>query len=379
MPRRYAFRYVEITVLDTSSKYKVKIEEPQAIAVSSADYRRVEPLKCEDEFLKKMDEVGLTTLGECMQMVFEDGPKRDRRLWLGDLRLQAQVNYVTFKNYDLVKRCLYLFAGLRQNEGRVGAALFIAPKLQVDDIYLFDYALFFVSSLYDYYIETGDKEVLADLWETAYRQIEIAAGELDENGVVADKETWWCFLDWKEGLNKQAGAQAIFIYAVKQAMRLAEELSDTEKYNVLEKYLNQAVSGAKKYLWDEKQQFFVSGKEKQVSWASQIWFVLAGVFEKEENARLLKRLIAENPEMKMVTPYMYHHFVQALLESGLKQEALFYMNEYWGGMLREGADCFYELYDPQNPHFSPYGSGMINSYCHAWSCTPSYFIRKYFQ
>lgn len=26
---------------------------------------------------------------DCMQSVFEDGPKRDRRLWLGDLRLQA--------------------------------------------------------------------------------------------------------------------------------------------------------------------------------------------------------------------------------------------------------------------------------------------------
>jgi hypothetical protein len=31
-----------------------------------------------------------------MQEVFEDGPKRDRRLWLGDLRLQALVNDVTF-------------------------------------------------------------------------------------------------------------------------------------------------------------------------------------------------------------------------------------------------------------------------------------------
>jgi hypothetical protein len=25
---------------------------------------------------------------------------------------------------------------------------------------------------------------------------------------------------------------------------------------------------------------------------------------------------------------------------------------------------------------SPYGDHHINSYCHAWSCTPSYFIRS---
>ena len=43
-----------------------------------------------------------------------------------------------------------------------------------------------------------------------------------------------------------------------------------------------------------------------------------------------------------------------------------------------GADCFYEAFDPENKDFSPYGSDMVNSYCHAWSGTPAYFIRKYF-
>ena len=31
----------------------------------------------------------------------------------------------------------------------------------------------------------------------------------------------------------------------------------------------------------------------------------------------------------------------------------------------------------KNPEFSPYRDRMVNSMCHAWSCTPSYFIRKY--
>lgn len=39
-----------------------------------------------------IDAVARRTLRNCMQDVFEDGPKRDRRLWLGDLRLQAQAN-----------------------------------------------------------------------------------------------------------------------------------------------------------------------------------------------------------------------------------------------------------------------------------------------
>ena len=52
------------------------------------------------------------------------------------------------------------------------------------------------------------------------------------------------------------------------------------------------------------------------------------------------------------------------------------MESCWGGMLDQGADTFWELYNPENPTESPYGSDMVNSYCHAWSCTPTYILRE---
>ncbi len=45
--------------------------------------------------------------------------------------------------------------------------------------------------------------------------------------------------------------------------------------------------------------------------------------------------------------------------------------------IKFGADTFWEAYIPDNLEFSPYKDRMINSLCNAWSCTPSYFIRKY--
>jgi hypothetical protein len=53
------------------------------------------------------------------------------------------------------------------------------------------------------------------------------------------------------------------------------------------------------------------------------------------------------------------------------------IKDYWGGMVKKGADTFWEVYDPEDDFLSPYGSFMMNSYCHAWSCTPVYFLRKY--
>ena len=55
------------------------------------------------------------------------------------------------------------------------------------------------------------------------------------------------------------------------------------------------------------------------------------------------------------------------------------LRTYWGGMANEGADTFWELYNPDNPNESPYGGTIVLSYCHAWSCAPAYFLRRYYQ
>lgn len=377
MPRRYAFRYMEVKVLDTSSKYRIVLEDVSCTAVSSGDISKVAALPDMDSDLLEMDRIALRTMQGCMQKGYEDGPKRDRRLWIGDLRLQAQTNYVTFHNNDLVKHDLYLYAGLTMNEGRVGACLFTEPKYQVDDTALFDYSLFFVSILYDYYMETKDAETREELTATAYRQIELAVREMDEEGVVKDKETWWCFIDWADGLNKQAGAQGILVYTLRHAIELAKFDRNEEKVKEYERYLEKAVAGAMK-LWDAEKGFFVSGSEKQISWASQVWMVLANVFgDKAKNAQLLEHTIVIDPKIRMVTPYMYHHFIEALVQNDRKEVALSFMRAYWGEMVKDGADTFWELYDPADKNVAPYGSKMVNSYCHAWSCSPSYIIRKY--
>lgn len=102
LPRRYAFRYMEIEAIDTSLKWQMVVEDVYCTSVSSVRMEDVKPVESDDEIIRKLDRVSLRTLHNCMQSVFEDGPKRDRRLWLGDLRLQALANYETFHNMDLV-------------------------------------------------------------------------------------------------------------------------------------------------------------------------------------------------------------------------------------------------------------------------------------
>ena len=96
LPRRYSFRYVELKVVDTSPKWQAAFSHPQVTVESAVEIAEAPTVALADEQLQKIYAISVKTLQDCMQTVFEDGPKRDRRLWIGDLRLQALANYATF-------------------------------------------------------------------------------------------------------------------------------------------------------------------------------------------------------------------------------------------------------------------------------------------
>jgi hypothetical protein len=75
-------------------------------------------------------------------------------------------------------------------------------------------------------------------------------------------------------------------------------------------------------------------------------------------------------------PYLYHYVIEAMIQCGMKQEAKDMLVNYWGGMVKKGADTFWEVYDAKDDFLSPNNFFRVNSYCHAWSCTPVYYIRN---
>ena len=374
LPRRYAFRFVEIRVLETSPKWKAAFKNPEAKSLTSASELPELP-EVNDEELEKIRDIAIATLKDCMLDVFEDGPKRDRRLWLGDLRLQAKANYSSFRNMDLVKRCLYLFGAMSVDDGRISANVFVRPEPVPDDTFLFEYSLFFGDVLNDYLNEVSDQEALRDLYPIAKKQMDYALGLVDENGCLNLPESYPVFVDWSNEFNKKTAAQAIMIYELKRFIELAKKAEDeTEAY---EKKLKQMTEYALEHLYDSDRHLFTTEKD-EINIASQVWMVLAGLLNLEENRKVMEAAL-ENlfPVHGIATPYMYHYIAEALFEAGLYDEAVSFMKNYWGKMIEMGADTYWEAFDPDQPDYSPYGSPIISSYCHAWGCTPVYLIDKY--
>ena len=376
LPRRYSFRYVKIEVVAVSPNYKARLGNVEATAVTSAGKNQRPLPEGTPELLRRIDEASLNTLRNCMQTVFEDGPKRDRRLWIGDVRLQALANYDTFRNNDLVKRCLYLFAGLPREDGLLPACVFEQPKALRGHEYIIDYAALYPALLVDYTRATGDTTTARDLWPAARRQIEILDQYAAQDGLFAAPKGSWVFVDWKDGLDRTAAMHAIFVYSLRQGVELARVTGAKTEAAYYAQRIEQLTASARKAFYDPALGVFVSGPKRQVSWATQAWMVLSGIASPSEGAAALRAAQASPEAVRPGGPYLYHYFVEAMIRCGLKAEALGVLQSYWGGMVNAGADTFWEVYDPANPMLSPYGDPLINSYCHAWSCTPAWLLRS---
>jgi hypothetical protein len=376
MPRRYAFRYLKLEVVDTSPNYAVRIGNLKATALSSAASDPAPLPESVPALLRQIDRVSIATLRDCMQTVFEDGPKRDRRLWIGDLRLQALTNYATFRNNHLVKRCLYLFAAFPREDGLLPACVFEDPEPHRGHEYIIDYAALYAAAVLDYGKATGDWNTAVDLWPVVRKQMDLLSAYVGSDGIFVAPARSWVFIDWSDALDRAAAMQGVFVYALRQAVDLARHCDapgEAAKYQQLIARMTTAARGA---FYDSSRQVFVSGPKRQVSWASQAWMALSGIATSAEAAQALRTATAQSDAVRPGAPYLYHYVAEAMLGCGMKLEARQLVETYWGGMVKAGADTFWEVYDPSNADLSPYGSVLVNSYCHAWSCTPAYLLRS---
>lgn len=372
LERRYSFRYLRIKRVD-SVFFPVKIKALYIDSVSAVDINNAVPYKSSDPVLDKIDKMCVKTLKECEQDVFEDGPKRDRRLWIGDLRLQALTDYVTFKNIDLIKRCIYLFCENLNKDGMIPQCIFPDSPPYADQWGLWDYSLCIALCICDYYEFTGNIDLTEELFDIALRQVEYIEEHTDfEKGII----NLYFFID-HQSFDKGIASLGYFIYVLEKMIVLAKSIGrETEKFEILIKKCKKALLDR----FDEEKGLFVSSA-CQVSWHSQVWAVLSGALDKSESAKILKKAKECENIVNMSTPFMKHYYLEALIKCGMKDEALKEIKDYWGAILKSGFDCCPECFVIGDERFTPASNSnvVLNSACHAWSCTAAYWLRNYFK
>lgn len=337
---------------------------------------RKSSFRSDDELLNRIWKTAMETIDLTTREFFVDGVKRDRWVWAGDAVQSVLMNAYSFFDSGAARRTLTGLAG--------------KPPVRQHLNTIADYTLFWLIGVYDYYRYTGDAGYIRQLYPQLKEIVLFALSCTDQELHLIKRPEDWVFIDWADGLPKDADSysflQILLFRALECAARAAEiagEKPDAERFSGLSE---RVLEGVRREYWSEADGAFAYGRKDGRLYGPlcrqpNVMAILTGAADTAQRQAMAESVFSDNgrfPALK--TPYMRLYEMAALCELNRKREVLSQLKEYFGGMVGLGAATFWEYYDPaeQGPErYAMYGRKYGKSLCHAWGGAPVYLIGRY--
>ena len=380
---RRAFRYLRLACHGGTSPIQIR-----GLGLRSVSFpvTRRGTFTCSDNTLNRIWQVSRDTIQSCMQDHFEDCPTREQALWLGDVLPGSRVAYYAFGETRLTRKCLRQLAAVQAPEGWIPAVGPVRAGTLIPD-----FCCYWVSILYEYYLHSGDRDLLEELYPALRRLLGWMKARanvhhlLDAQGRTGRQ--WWCFIDWapidKEG--EVTALQCVYHQALLDAAAICRVLGKVHDVSTCRTEAAAVKASVNRRLWDPLRGFVDCRTEtslsKAVSEQTGTLAILSGIAGPKRTARILENLPGGDGITPSGTPFMKAFVAQALFRSGEPRAAINLIRAYWGEMLRRGATTFWEQFDPRTPRSHvPMGldeNHRAESLCHGWSSGPGYLLPAY--
>ncbi len=347
---------------------------------------------CSDPMLNRIWYTGAYTAHLCMQERIWDGPKRDRAQWMGDLQVSGGVISDVFLDHFLMQ----LTMNDLRRKAQGGRPADQPPVNDVNGIP--GYSCAWIVGLADYYRHTGALTYVKSQHEMLLSMLRYMKTSFGPENLFTDRHNHRLFIDWSPPFPwkvfhnpKSPSCMATDLYtclAVKDGVFLLRAIGDAAQARRWLNWYDEIVSAARRYLANRNGTFT---NIRQVNAMA----IYSGVADRFERRAIYRRILApRNPAWRQIaTPYYNYYVICALGRLGRTREALNFIRRYWGGMLREGATTFWEVYT-ETPRpvpsarpaqrrgvasgFLPAGLTMYrNSLCHGWSAGVTNFLTAY--
>lgn len=330
--------------------------------------------KSSDPELNRIWDVAQRTLELNTREFFIDGVKRDHWIWSGDAVQAYLMNYYTFFDRDAVKRTTWALRGADPVDMHINTIL--------------DYSLYWFIGIRDYYEYTADAGFVQRIYPRMVSLMDFVLARRNADGMLEGQPGDWVFVDWadmpKDG--ELAVIQLLFarsLEAMADCAALAHDEGSAATYRRLAADLKAKITAA---FWDPGRQAFVHGRKDGrtnplVTRHPNMFALLFGYLDDARAAAVRRNVLMGDAAPKITTPYMRFYELAALAEAGQQAYVTGQIKDYWGGMLRAGATCFWEQYDPKvegAARYAMYGKPFGMSLCHAWGASPLYLLGKYY-
>ncbi|AZN39635.1 alpha-L-rhamnosidase C-terminal domain-containing protein [Paenibacillus albus] len=340
-------RYIQLFVLG-------EVGQPFALEVKFQSVhvalRQAGTLSSDSEQLNEIFQVSAHTSRICHQIGLWDGIKRDRLNWTFDFYLAAKSCYFLWDDTKVIQRAVREL-GVDTPSGHWMNSIC-------------EYTLWWLKTVCEYYVQTGDKTFVLEMKEPLQRHIawvgqntKPGVGLLPQDGVLVE---WVPLTDEERAVALQA------IYALTRA--------DLLKLAVAMPELELAIDWPLQTLTSEHY------LKQPYALAVKVLGIASGYVSDDAAVAFLDSYQLADP----LTPLSAFQLAECYSRYGRHERAYEIIKTVWGGMLDNGATTFWESYtvrpDSSKRDFhdalttyTAYGSYRM-SLCHAWSSTPVKWI-----
>ena len=221
------------------------------------------------------------------------------------------MNYYLFFDSESVKRTIWLLRG--------------KDPVTSHSNTIMDYTFYWFLSVYDYYMYSGDRHFVNQLYPRMQTMMDYVLGRTNKNGMVEGMTGDWVFVDWADGYLDKKGElsfeQILFCRSLETMALCAELVGDAngkQKYEKLAAALKAKLEPA---FWNNEKQAFahncVNGQQSDaVTRYANMFSVFFQYLNADKQQAIKNSVLLNDSILKITTPYMRFYELEALCALG---------------------------------------------------------------
>ncbi len=372
-PVRRGLRYLMVTVRESTGPVRF---HDLVFHQSNYPAPEVGRFQCSDALLNDIWEICRHTTRVCMEDTFVDCPTYEQVFWVGDSRNESLVAYYAFGAEPLVRRCLHLVPGSREQTP------FYASQVPSGwNNVIPNWTFLWVIACREYYDRTGDLDFVREMLPHIRFTLDRYLDRRNAEGLLSISA--WNLLDWAPLDQPNDGVvthqNCFLVAALESAADLADLVGEAGSagYRGAASDLTGAIN---RELWSDERGAYIDAihadgrRSTGFSVPTQAIVHLCGIAT-GTRAERVEQLLLDPPSdlVPIGSPFVSFFYYEALVKLGRVEAMLDDMRVNYGAMLAYGATTCWEMY----PNYSVLRANptfLTRSHCHAWSAGPLYFL-----
>lgn len=307
---------------------------------------------CDNEFYMRFWDKALRTLYVNMRDTYFDCPDRERAQWWGDVVVLMGESFYTYSTsaHALMQKAIRELAGWQKEDGSLYSP--VPSGNYFDELPAQMLASIGLYGFWNYYMNTGDQQTIADVYPNVKRYLDI--WELDETGLTTYRAGGWSWGDWGDNIDIRlilAGWHYIALDGAAQMATLLGLPQDAAKHSALmeqvKKGFNQCWNG---YAYRHP------SYQKETDDRVQALAIISGIAGKAKYEQIYQLFQTQ----WHASPYMEKYVMEALFQMGKGKYALERIEKRFSPMVNNpDHTTLFEGWE-----IGGFGGGTTN---HAWS------------